>query len=205
MAQNRLLRVRDRPLRRRESSNYSKRKAREKSPAMPRRVSITTRTPKRGMLESTRRSTHPKSTRPKPTRKRLFFVRPRTKHHLQPPREGGTRQNLRFEAEIRLEDEVTGEERGLGNPIKAKASLENHEYGAIRRAPSNGVNYSTPLEVTMIIAMMAFQTLVALCVAYVAYCGLTEVSAMDPVLQEPAQDKSFAEMLLSMLASLFGA
>jgi hypothetical protein len=128
----------------------------------------------------------------------------RTTYHLHPRQEDDTQQNLPFEAEIRLEDEAIGEEKSLGNRTKTKASLHNYENSALRRvAAAKGVKISIPLEDAMIIAVMAFQILLALFVASVAYYGLTEVSTVESVLQESTRGKSFTEKFLTMLAILF--
>jgi len=111
---------------------------------------------------------------------------------------------LPFEAEIRPEDEAIGEENNLGSPTMTKAPLHKFENDALQRAAAaKGVKKSIPLESTAIIVIMALQILLALSVAYVAYHGLTEVSTVNSVLQEPTHDKSFTDVFLSLLSSLF--
>jgi len=85
-----------------------------------------------------------------------------------------------------------------------KAPLHKYENDALQRAAAaKGVKPPIPLEGTAVIIIVALQILLALSVAYVAYYGLTEASAMNSILEEPTHDKSFTDVFLSLLASLF--
>jgi hypothetical protein len=133
---------------------------------------------------------------PKANRKIIIFPRPRTNHPLTGQSEDERRQSWRSEAVIRLEDKAVTEE---SNGTKIKSSHCKSRTEMLQRAKG-----SMRLRDFMTIAIVAFQILLTLPVAYAAYHGLTEIPTPEPIPQELPHDKSFTGMLLAMLATLFG-